>query len=127
MSAKIVFKKLSFFNTDRERICILKTFNLHSIQVSNCSAGQVYCCSSSSGHLTDTCGFRKITETSHPKGQASYGAYPWQAALLTKDNAYVGSGMLITPDHVLTVAHKVAPYTYVNYIYVLYNYMLNYK
>ncbi|OAD53927.1 Serine protease 29, partial [Eufriesea mexicana] len=78
---------------------------------SNCPDGQVYCCSSNSGNLIDTtCGIRKIPETAHPQGQASYGAYPWQAVLLTTDNVYVGSGVLITPNHVLTVAHKVASY-----------------
>ncbi|XP_076240949.1 inactive CLIP domain-containing serine protease A3 [Calliopsis andreniformis] len=78
--------------------------------VSNCSMGQVYCCSSSSENLVDSCGIRKIPETAHPQGQASYGAYPWQAVLLTTDNIYVGSGVLITVNHVLTVAHKVASY-----------------
>ncbi|KZC12441.1 Serine proteinase stubble, partial [Dufourea novaeangliae] len=77
--------------------------------VSNCSIGQVYCCMPSSGNLIDTtCGIRKISVTAHPQGQASYGAYPWQAAILTTSNAYIGSGVLITPNHVLTVAHKVA-------------------
>ncbi|CAK9809320.1 Phenoloxidase-activating factor 2 (Fragment) [Anthophora quadrimaculata] len=79
--------------------------------VSNCSAGQIYCCTRTSGNLIDsTCGVRKISESSHPQGQASYGAYPWQAVLLTTDNIYVGSGVLITPNHVLTVAHKVESY-----------------
>ncbi|XP_053977544.1 phenoloxidase-activating factor 2-like [Hylaeus volcanicus] len=79
---------------------------------SNCSAGQVRCCTPSSGDLVDpTCGVRKIPTSSHPQGQASYGAYPWQAVLLTTSNVYAGSGVLITPNHVLTVAHKVAPYT----------------
>ena len=78
-----------------------------------CSAGQVYCCPSpTSGNLMDgSCGIRKMPATAHPQGQASYGAYPWQAAILTTSNSYVGSGVLITPNHVLTVAHKVASYT----------------
>ncbi|XP_043265903.1 phenoloxidase-activating factor 2-like [Colletes gigas] len=79
---------------------------------SNCSAGQVYCCSPTSGHLLDTtCGIRKITSSSHTEGQANYGAYPWQAVLLTTSNGYAGSGVLITPNHILTAAHKVASYT----------------
>ncbi|XP_075145319.1 inactive CLIP domain-containing serine protease A3 [Haematobia irritans] len=41
-------------------------------------------------------------------GQASFGEYPWQAALLTTGEVYLGSGALISPQHVLTVAHKVA-------------------
>ncbi|XP_005178152.2 phenoloxidase-activating factor 2 [Musca domestica] len=41
-------------------------------------------------------------------GQASFGEYPWQAALLTTGEVYLGSGALISAQHVLTVAHKVA-------------------
>nr|XP_012146992.1 PREDICTED: trypsin [Megachile rotundata] len=78
---------------------------------SNCNAGQVYCCSSTSGNLIDgNCGIRKIPVTARRDGQASFGAYPWQAVLLTSGNVYAGSGVLITPNHVLTVAHKVASY-----------------
>ncbi|TMW49312.1 hypothetical protein DOY81_005612 [Sarcophaga bullata] len=40
-------------------------------------------------------------------GQAEFGEYPWQAALLTTTEVYLGSGALITTQHVLTVAHKV--------------------
>lgn len=40
-------------------------------------------------------------------GQADFGEYPWQAALLTTSDVYLGSGALITAQHVLTVAHKV--------------------
>ncbi|XP_043517767.1 phenoloxidase-activating factor 2 [Frieseomelitta varia] len=77
--------------------------------VSNCSAGQVDCCKED--QIDYSCGIRKIPESAHPQGQASYGAYPWQALLLTPNDVYAGSGVLITPNHVLTVAHKVASYT----------------
>ncbi|KAG7187937.1 hypothetical protein KM043_013899 [Ampulex compressa] len=78
---------------------------------SKCAAGQVYCCTPTQGSLiTNTCGIRKIPVAPHPQGQASYGAYPWQAALLRNNNEYIGSGALIDSMHVLTVAHKVAPY-----------------
>lgn len=40
------------------------------------------------------------------QGQATYGAYPWQAALLTMDNVYIGSAVLIDHLNVLTAAHK---------------------
>ncbi|KAM7360357.1 inactive CLIP domain-containing serine protease A3 [Cochliomyia hominivorax] len=40
-------------------------------------------------------------------GQAEFGEYPWQAALLTTTEVYLGSGALITAQHVMTVAHKV--------------------
>lgn len=44
-------------------------------------------------------------------GQAAYGAYPWQAVLLSAiDSSYAGSGVLIDHLHVLTVAHKVVSF-----------------
>lgn len=74
----------------------------------NCPPGYVYCCSG--GTTGGSCGVRKIAPSPHPVGQASYGAYPWQVALLTSSNVYVGGGVLISSTHVLTVAHKVASY-----------------
>ncbi|XP_015599347.1 phenoloxidase-activating factor 2 [Cephus cinctus] len=76
-----------------------------------CTPGFEYCCDGTGGNVIDgTCGLRKIPATPQPTGQASYGAYPWQAALLTTSNNYIGSGVLINSNHVLTVAHKVAAY-----------------
>lgn len=40
------------------------------------------------------------------QGQSKFGEYPWQAALLTPENVYIGSGVLIDHLHVLTAAHK---------------------
>lgn len=40
------------------------------------------------------------------EGQTAFGAFPWQAALLTLDNLYIGSGVLIDNSRVLTAAHK---------------------
>ncbi|XP_055389269.1 phenoloxidase-activating factor 2-like [Condylostylus longicornis] len=40
-------------------------------------------------------------------GQAAFGAYPWQAAILTLGEIYLGSGALVSSKYVLTVAHKV--------------------
>jgi len=42
------------------------------------------------------------------QGQAPYGAYPWQAAILRLNDESVGGGALISTTHVLTAAHKVA-------------------
>lgn len=39
-----------------------------------------------------------------------YGAYPWQAVILTPDSVYQGAGALIDQIHVVTVAHKVADF-----------------
>lgn len=46
-------------------------------------------------------------------GQAPYGAYPWQAVLLGPGGVYVGSGVLLNAQNVLTVAHKVSQFVYV--------------
>ncbi|XP_015124179.1 phenoloxidase-activating factor 2 [Diachasma alloeum] len=81
----------------------------------NCAAGQVWCCGNSGG-FTSSCGRRKVTNASpQPTGTARYGAYPWQVALLTLDNMYIGSGVLINANFVLTVAHKVQPYAPANF------------
>ncbi|EDV49872.1 phenoloxidase-activating factor 2 [Drosophila erecta] len=71
-----------------------------------CSYGLVACCQAGSYQ----CGRRfppPPGSTAAGPGQASYGAYPWQAALLTTADVYLGGGALITAQHVLTAAHKV--------------------
>lgn len=40
-------------------------------------------------------------------GQAPFGAYPWQIAILSLGELYIGSGALLNSRHVLTAAHKV--------------------
>lgn len=72
-----------------------------------CPPGQVYCCAVL---VNDGCGIQKIPSTPHPPGQAAYGAYPWQVAILTNGNVYLGGGVLVSPMYVLTAAHKVAGY-----------------
>ncbi|XP_043268687.1 phenoloxidase-activating factor 2-like [Venturia canescens] len=87
-----------------------------------CPYGQEWCCGSTTAPPTPpppstSCGIRKITNSAaQPEGTAKYGAYPWQAALLTESNAYIGSGVLISPDYVLTAAHKTAMYPNRNFI-----------
>lgn len=58
------------------------------------------------------CGVRKVAQTAPPEtiGQASFGAYPWVAALMTPAKAFKGSGVLLDETHVLTAAHKVAAF-----------------
>ncbi|XP_046431660.1 phenoloxidase-activating factor 2 isoform X1 [Neodiprion fabricii] len=77
-----------------------------------CTSGLQYCCTSSgntASQLNDAaCGRRKIPLTTQAPGIASYGAYPWQAALLMPNNNYIGSGVLLDSNNVLTAAHKVA-------------------
>lgn len=41
------------------------------------------------------------------QGQALYGSFPWQAALLSQKNEYIASGVLIDQATVLTAAHKI--------------------
>lgn len=69
------------------------------------------CCGTSGNYLTNSCGIQKITNSpAQPQGIAKYGQYPWQVALLKLNNEYIGSGVLITPTHILTAAHKVVTY-----------------
>lgn len=74
-----------------------------------CPSGQVYCCATTPGNDA-SCGIRKIPSSRHPVAQAAYGAYPWQVAILTDGNVYLGGGVLVSPMYVLTAAHKVAGY-----------------
>lgn len=74
-----------------------------------CRAGLVLCCHSGPYQ----CGVRYPPVVNSPvaaAGQAPYGAYPWQAALLGPGDVYVASGVLINGNNVLTVAHSVASY-----------------
>ncbi|XP_014209935.2 trypsin-3, partial [Copidosoma floridanum] len=57
------------------------------------------------------CGQRRISPTPQSVvGRASFGAYPWQAALLDKQLVFKGSGVLLDKMHVLTAAHKVTSF-----------------
>ncbi|XP_057381159.1 uncharacterized protein LOC130703733 [Daphnia carinata] len=87
----------------------------------SCSYPQV-CCRSppktnrySNGAPPGTCGKRnpqgvngRIKSLPHADGEAEFGEYPWQVAILKKDqydNVYVCGGALVGPSHILTVAH----------------------
>ncbi|ALC46428.1 CG13318, partial [Drosophila busckii] len=72
----------------------------------SCSFGLVACCQAGAYQ----CGLRFPPPPGAAlagPGQASFGAYPWQVALLTTADVYLGGGALITAQHVLTAAHKV--------------------
>ena len=79
----------------------------------SCGYNLVLCCNNGIGtignnYLEGACGIRKIQPQPQTiPGQASFGSYPWQAAFLSVDGSYFGSGVLIDERHVLTVAHKV--------------------
>ncbi|XP_037956127.1 phenoloxidase-activating factor 2 [Teleopsis dalmanni] len=71
-----------------------------------CSYGLTICCQAG----TYQCGRRYPPppgSATAGAGQADFGEYPWQVALLTTGEVYLGSGALITAQHVLTAAHKV--------------------
>ncbi|KAK0160139.1 hypothetical protein PV328_007576 [Microctonus aethiopoides] len=71
-----------------------------------CPTGQTWCCQPITPSLP--CGTSRITNApEQPNGTARYGAYPWQVAIMSANNTYLGSGVLINANHVLTVAHKV--------------------
>lgn len=75
----------------------------------SCAANLVLCCNTG-GYQ---CGVRYPPITGSPTpaaGQAPYGAYPWQAALLGPGDVYIGSGVLINALNILTVAHRVTTY-----------------
>ncbi|XP_030374586.1 phenoloxidase-activating factor 2 [Scaptodrosophila lebanonensis] len=71
-----------------------------------CSYGLVACCQAGSYQ----CGRRwppPPGAAAAAVGQATFGEFPWQVALLTLADVYLGGGALITAQHVLTAAHKV--------------------
>ncbi|KAJ2947901.1 hypothetical protein O0L34_g9691 [Tuta absoluta] len=75
-----------------------------------CPAGQVYCCGPTT---TVACGaLQTVPVTSIPvaAGQASFGEFPWQAMILTKQNDYLAGGVLIDQLNVLTVTHRLVNY-----------------
>ncbi|KAL7011144.1 hypothetical protein ACKWTF_014118 [Chironomus riparius] len=72
----------------------------------SCEDGLELCCPS----IGYSCGIRYPPMEGSPvpiNEQAPYGAYPYQAVILSSYNLYIASGVLIDQYHVLTVAHKV--------------------
>ncbi|KAL3276817.1 hypothetical protein HHI36_012178 [Cryptolaemus montrouzieri] len=69
-----------------------------------CPAGKVPCFAQGP---SSNCGLRLVPITNTADGFAQFGAYPWQAYLTGPTGAFLGSGSLLSPYHVLTAAHKV--------------------
>lgn len=84
-----------------------------------CSDGMVYCCAEKgfvdpgpapAGAVVSTCGIPKpfdVPGVTLDETKAKFGEFPWQAIVLGFNNKYYGGGVLISPRHVLTAAHKV--------------------
>lgn len=77
-----------------------------------CNFGLVACCQAGSYQCGRSYPPPPGSRPAQP-GQANFGEYPWQIALLTTADVYLGSGALITAQHVLTAAHKVFNLAYV--------------
>ncbi|XP_014216409.1 trypsin-like [Copidosoma floridanum] len=80
-----------------------------------CPTNYMLCCGGTPNQPTPTdpaCGVRRFVQPNPQPvvGQASFGSYPWQAAVLDLQEAYKGSGVLLDATHVLTAAHKVSSY-----------------
>ncbi|ODM90248.1 Clotting factor B [Orchesella cincta] len=103
-------------NTDGAGLLDLRIVNRVASNVS----GQVFCCDARILDQTGTgdtgytgyanCGSRKYIDVPSKKleyGEAKFGAYPWMAVILGKGNNYVGAGALVSPNFVLTAAHKI--------------------
>ncbi|KAG5669223.1 hypothetical protein PVAND_017115 [Polypedilum vanderplanki] len=75
--------------------------------MTSCENGLELCCPSTGFG----CGIRYPPVSFAPKpnttNQCTYGAYPWQTAILNQYDDYIGAGVLIHNRYVLTVAHKV--------------------
>ncbi|XP_031333970.1 tryptase-like [Photinus pyralis] len=54
-----------------------------------------------------TCGKRNVTAIQPHDGVATHGAWPW-AVYITNQTGFCGGGVLISPNTVLTAAHKVS-------------------
>ncbi|XP_044758049.1 phenoloxidase-activating factor 2-like [Coccinella septempunctata] len=72
-----------------------------------CPSGRYVCYAQGS---SSNCGQRLVPITNTNDGEAQFGAYPWQAYMTGSNGAYIGSGSLLSPYHVLTAAHKVLAY-----------------
>jgi len=70
----------------------------------SCSAITEQCCPPNGF----SCGIRypPVAGSGSAPGRTVYGSYPWQALLLTKDGEYIGSAVLISQWHLLTVADR---------------------
>lgn len=89
----------------------ITTITPNIVTPTNCQSGILERCCQNGGYQ---CGIRyPPVQGSRPasSGQADYGEYPWQAVLLESGDLYIGSGVLIDANHILTVAHKAINYT----------------
>ena len=78
------------------------------VNQTSCVAGLELCCPVSGFSCGMT--YPPVANAPQPitaQGQAPFGAFPWQAAILTLPNAYIAAGALIDDMTILTSAHKI--------------------
>lgn len=85
-----------------------------------CQDSFQYCCMANDPYpvrpppptpIQSTCGRSNIIPTpgyNLDPTQAKFGEFPWMVVILGPNNNYVGGGVLVSPRHVITAAHKVA-------------------
>ncbi|XP_047531058.1 phenoloxidase-activating factor 2 [Vanessa atalanta] len=122
-----------FFNNNKHRIrkrqscqcvasgtCVSTSYGAGMIDfrvvtptVAQCPAGQEYCCGSTTTTALIACGTIQsvpVPAIMPAAGQASFGEYPWQSLIMTKQNDYIAGGVLIDQLNVLTVTHRLTPF-----------------